>query len=450
MFVHGGGWSAGSKDRYGLLGEAFASRGVACAVINTQLNPFGTPRAMVGDCAAALGWLHAHAAEHGFDGEQLFVMGHSSGAHLVSWLALDGARLDAVGVPRQALRGVIGLSGVYDVRPGNIVLDRIFPADTTERADASPVVHVGEHEPPFLVIWAENEMPGLELSARVLVRALVANGNQAQGVVLPRRDHVDYVFGLGRAGDEVLPKVLQFVTQRRAGAMPPAVVLTRHPVTEALDAELGTNGPRVDLWSPERAHRLLVLAAAGAAERASCAVLAKALAVHGVAVVVAPVGEVAALRYPESPRAFAATVQRVLAHRRETQRPDLLPHLGGLAAGSWVASLTHLPVGGRILFGAPVGPGSLAAMLPQTITSPDLRDASRAFSPNGAPLLLMTGADDPAPLRTETEILAMQMLAPGARSLGLVLRGTTSGAALSQAGKTNDPVVPLVLAFLGL
>ena len=117
MFVHGGTWSGGSKDRYAALGTGFANAGIACAVINTQQHPFASPPAMVDDCAHALGWLREHGPEYGFCGDALFLMGHSSGAHLVSCLALDGERLRAAGVPRRAVRGAIGLSGIYDVRP---------------------------------------------------------------------------------------------------------------------------------------------------------------------------------------------------------------------------------------------------------------------------------------------------------------------------------------------
>src|SRR5690606_21587241 len=71
MFVHGGSWTGGHKDRYGWMGTTLASNGYACAVINTQLFPFAKPDAMVEDCGRALGFLHRHAKDYGFDGEQL-------------------------------------------------------------------------------------------------------------------------------------------------------------------------------------------------------------------------------------------------------------------------------------------------------------------------------------------------------------------------------------------
>ena len=93
MFVHGGSWTGGSKDYFGHIGETLAAQGFACAVINTRLFPFAKPDVMVGDCARALGFVHRHGEQFGYDGDQLFVMGHSSGAHLCSsaslpwWLA---------------------------------------------------------------------------------------------------------------------------------------------------------------------------------------------------------------------------------------------------------------------------------------------------------------------------------------------------------------------------
>jgi len=137
MFVHGGSWTGGSKDYFGHIGETLAAQGFACAVINTRLFPFAKPDVMVGDCARALGFVHRHGEQYGYDGDQLFVMGHSSGAHLCSWLAYDERQLAAVEVPRYALRGAVLLSGVYDVRGHHVLLDGVFGRDDALRRLAS-------------------------------------------------------------------------------------------------------------------------------------------------------------------------------------------------------------------------------------------------------------------------------------------------------------------------
>jgi acetyl esterase/lipase len=459
MFIHGGGWSAGSKDGYGALGNGLASAGVACAVINTQLHPFATPSAMVDDCAHALGWLHAHAAAQGFDGERLFVMGHSSGGHLASWLALDEVRLQAAGVPRSALRGAIVLSGVLDVRPRHAVLDRIFGTDPQVRADASPLLHVDREAPPFLFLWGQYDMPGLELTARMLMRSLLEHAVPAVGFELQGSNHADYVVQMGHPGDRSLPQILAFVREQLGEEPPPAVALRRAEARFVPDALQGHESPRVDLWLPSDgvASCWLALPCCGDTEHKEALGLGQALVQRGVAVAVVDCGPADQVCVAEVPARFAATVQQ-LAKVHGQELPRQAPFVAGLGAGGWIASvvgaspeLGALRVRGRVLLGAPCGAASTAELLPQLARGAvEVPDAAAIWAPEGSPMLVVTGDQDVPCTRRDAQLLSARMLAPGAQSLGVELPECNTVMALRRVGQAGDEVLPMLLAFLGL
>ncbi|MFY9342649.1 MAG: alpha/beta hydrolase, partial [Planctomycetota bacterium] len=220
MFVHGGTWIGGSKDRWGALACALCARGFACAAINTQLHPVGEPTDMVADCGRALAFLHQHAGEHGYDGEALWLMGHSSGAHLVTWLAFDDARREATGVPRAALRGVIGLSGVYELRSFDIALDKVFGTEPGPRALASPFLYAGAGDPPVCLLWGERDIVRLPLGSRMLRDRLHDAGVPVTAAELPGRNHADYVLQLGQRGDQVLDRIVAWMRQPGVAAAP--------------------------------------------------------------------------------------------------------------------------------------------------------------------------------------------------------------------------------------
>ena len=82
------------------------------------------------DVAAALRFLVEAAARYGYDPKRIFLAGHSSGAHLAALLALDPRYLEAVGLARSIIVGVVGISGPYDLEPEVPV--SVAPGETRE------------------------------------------------------------------------------------------------------------------------------------------------------------------------------------------------------------------------------------------------------------------------------------------------------------------------------
>ena len=152
VFLYGGGWDSGNKTDYKFVGAALASHGYLAVVPDYRLYPEVRYPAFVQDSAAAVRWTRDHAADYGFDGRQMFLMGHSAGAYNAVMLGTDPQWLAAVGMdPKRDIRGVVGLAGPYDFLPlESDELKAIFgPED--QRPATQPINHVTGHEPPFFL-----------------------------------------------------------------------------------------------------------------------------------------------------------------------------------------------------------------------------------------------------------------------------------------------------------
>ena len=118
VFVHGGGFVAGDKrhgDSAFYDNIALWAVGAGCIGINItyRLAPGHPWPAAQEDLAAAIGWIHTHAAHYGGDPTRIILMGHSAGAAHVA-LYLAHPRFHAGDGP-----GVIGavlVSGLFDTR----------------------------------------------------------------------------------------------------------------------------------------------------------------------------------------------------------------------------------------------------------------------------------------------------------------------------------------------
>lgn len=159
ILVHGGGWVRGDKHNnfrtlLGPLGEA----GFAWFSINYRLAPKHRYPACVEDVEAAIRWVKARAADYKGDPRRIALIGESAGGHLVS----------LVGVRAKADTRVAAVVAFY--APTDLALQAsvslrtpawatalfgITAMDHTARKtirEASPISHVGEGLPPFLLV----------------------------------------------------------------------------------------------------------------------------------------------------------------------------------------------------------------------------------------------------------------------------------------------------------
>jgi acetyl esterase len=182
IVVHGGGWSAGDKQKNAqLLFAPLTKAGFAWFTINYRLWPQYHYPAAVDDLVTAIRFVREHAAEYKVDRGRIAICGESAGGHLVS---LVGARYgrdlsvaavvafyapsdmeslafgeDSTAVATRAVSGFLGIAG-----PG--------PQASKLLREASPLTWVKRDMPPFLLIHgtADKTVPfaqSLKMEARI-------------------------------------------------------------------------------------------------------------------------------------------------------------------------------------------------------------------------------------------------------------------------------------------
>lgn len=157
VFVHGGGWDNGDKDKYLFVGQAFASLGYITALPNYRLYPQAQFPDFVDDIALAIASLNRLLPAAGVCAGRLNVIlvGHSAGAHTAAMLATDPSYL-ARNQADVELRALIGLAGPYDLPlndPGVVGKFDNLPYALA----ANPVALADETTPPTLLLHGEGD-----------------------------------------------------------------------------------------------------------------------------------------------------------------------------------------------------------------------------------------------------------------------------------------------------
>jgi acetyl esterase/lipase len=225
FFVYGGAWKQGDKNLYSELGNTFAGYyDYTTVVINYVLSsdPWHAVHPdHIQDVARAFSWVYDNIAAYGGDPERIYVFGQSAGGHLASLLATDGSYLGALDLSPEKIRGVISMSGAYDLYdlvkyPLNplglsetevfsykaLVMNAFGGWDQATLDTASPSTYVNPSQPPFHIVHAWDDMAGFNQEATdffALVQGL--NGPFVDILLLEESDIPPEVLAVDFDGD---------------------------------------------------------------------------------------------------------------------------------------------------------------------------------------------------------------------------------------------------------
>jgi arylformamidase len=113
LFIHGGYWQRFDKSMFHFIAGAFAKYGVTTVLMNYPLAPAATMDRIVASCQKAVHWLQDNCTRLNGDPDQLFIAGHSAGAHLATMIWA----MEKPGSHQPAVKGICAISGLFNLIP---------------------------------------------------------------------------------------------------------------------------------------------------------------------------------------------------------------------------------------------------------------------------------------------------------------------------------------------
>ena len=192
IFVHGGGWRGGFASDYAYLADLYLRAGIHLAILDFA--PIGDHdgdlRPMVAQLRQAVRWVHDRAASFGGDPNRIFLVGHSSGAHLGGCLVTtDWA---AEGLPPDVLKGAVLCSGMYDLKPVRLSARSAYVRFTDEIEEAlSPQRHLDRLRAPLVLAYGTQESPEFQRQTREFADAVAVAGKPVTPIVGEGYNHFE-------------------------------------------------------------------------------------------------------------------------------------------------------------------------------------------------------------------------------------------------------------------
>jgi acetyl esterase/lipase len=207
VWIHGGGWMAGSKNNCPPL--PWTRKGYVVASIDYRLSQDAKFPAQIEDCKAAIRWLRIHANKYGIDEDHIVAWGGSAGGHLASLLGTAGDVPEwEEGVPSVSSRvqAVIDWYGRADLArvatdptwansPSALLLGGCGKKFAELAKEASPIVYVSKDDPPFLIMHGTKDTVVPYRQSQAFEGALEETGVES---------HLVTLVGAGHGGREFL------------------------------------------------------------------------------------------------------------------------------------------------------------------------------------------------------------------------------------------------------
>lgn len=199
LFFYGGCWGGCStyeKAHYRFVADTLTAQGYVVAIADYRRYPEFLIEPILQDAAAATAWVANNIADFGGNKQQIFLAGHSAGAHLAIMTMLDKRRLNAQ--QQQQIAGFIGLAGPYDFLPHTEAYQEVLFGPPDSYGLTQPINYVAGDEPPMLLLWGDADTSVFRKNIINMEAKVAELGGTAQTHIYADMSHVEILTRLAR------------------------------------------------------------------------------------------------------------------------------------------------------------------------------------------------------------------------------------------------------------
>ncbi|MCB9035502.1 MAG: alpha/beta hydrolase [Lewinellaceae bacterium] len=220
LFVHGGGWLSGDKKQYREMASSLAGNGLTIVLINYRLSPMVKFPSHIEDVASAIYWTKSSIGTYNGNKENIYLMGHSAGGHLISLLLFDNAYLEKYEMAPSDIAGAITISSVFEIKPqeGGATkkyLGMVFGENDTIWEKATCKNHIDTETknkvPPFLISWGKEEEKLIVDESLSILDEFKDSKIKFQTYIFNGKDHYVFKNDLKDVKSGFFEKLMQFM-----------------------------------------------------------------------------------------------------------------------------------------------------------------------------------------------------------------------------------------------
>lgn len=216
VWIHGGGWRKGTKERCYI--DWLPEHGYTVASISYRYSSVAKFPAQIHDCKGAVRWLRANAEKYGYNPKKIFIAGSSAGGHLTALMATTSENKELEGTVggnlkfSSVIQGAVVYYGATDfilrskTQPsranakGSVVYD-LLGGGAHEKIKAAKLAsacyHVSKDDAPLLIFHGSKDKTVLIDQSEAIKKKYDKAGLPAQLHVVEEAGHGGNIFYRG-------------------------------------------------------------------------------------------------------------------------------------------------------------------------------------------------------------------------------------------------------------
>ncbi|XP_071443010.1 kynurenine formamidase [Hetaerina americana] len=213
VYVHGGYWQSLERSISSYCVKPFYEAGIRVIVAGYDLAPTVKMDGIIEEIQNAAQYILNLASNLG--SKSVWFAGHSAGAHLSATL-LSSAWMDSLNPAHKVLlKGLILISGVFDLEPLlPIYVNDALAMTSKDAVKFSPMhfyVSCDVVNIKVLVAVGENDSPEFQRQSKDFANLLLSKGCSCDFFLVPTVDHFDIVEKLNFDGYELTQKIIKLI-----------------------------------------------------------------------------------------------------------------------------------------------------------------------------------------------------------------------------------------------
>jgi len=217
VFFYGGCWGACSdlvKEDYRFVAQALTANDIIAVVVDYRKFPNVIFPEIMNDAARSVEWVVANIDSYGGNSDNIYLMGHSAGAHMASMLLFNRDYLNQN--THKSIKGFIGLAGPYDFLP----FDEWYQADLfsppESYAQSQPINYVTGKEAPLLLLYGNDDTRVKRRNILSLEKVIKEKNGVVETHLYDDIDHAGIIAALSipfRSSKPVMNDILSFISE---------------------------------------------------------------------------------------------------------------------------------------------------------------------------------------------------------------------------------------------